>query len=233
MCGYLHGCQSDLSLTWFGRARTAAGREEGRWQSSKTLRFAPSSDVCTWYGIKLAFPNYQMHQHCREGRKNKGKYHRDWRERGRECYARLLIKKQNFTGTQYKTTSILSYCLSSSSTISFLFQVRHYCVNTCRGREETSPNAPVWNILSVHKICLRIWELCWLHNSTFQINNLSPANTFLCSYTFICFWKAAGTTGRQKRLVLAGELSGEPPVAWVLLATGGRVLFSQPPAPTS
>lgn len=152
---------------------------------------------------------------------------------GREegIYAVLFIKKQNFTGTQYQTTSVLSSCLSSSSASSFLFQVRHYCVNTCRRREETSPSAPVWNVLSAHKICLRIWELRWLHNSKFQINNLSPANTFLCSYTSICFWKAAGAMGRQKRLVLAGELPAVPPVAWVLLAAGGKVLFSRPPAP--
>lgn len=37
--------------------------------------------------------------------------------------------------------------------------------------------------------------------------------------------------GRQKRLVLAGELPAVPPVAWVLLAAGGKVLFSRPPAP--
>lgn len=166
-------------------------------------------------------------------KKYKCKYHRGWREEGKKSYAGLFIKKQNFPGTQYRTTSLLSYCFSSSSTSSFLFQVRHYCVNTCRRREEMSPNAPVWNVLSVHKIRLRIWELRWLHNSKFQINNLSPANTFLCSYTSICFWKAAGVLGRQKRLVLTGELSMELPVAWVLLAAGGRVLFSQPPAPTS
>lgn len=71
---------------WLGLgARTGAGQEGGHWRSWRTLRFAPSSDVCTWYGIKLDFSNYQMHQLCREGRKNKGKYHRDWREWGKEC----------------------------------------------------------------------------------------------------------------------------------------------------
>lgn len=115
-------------------------------------------------------------------------------------YAVLFIKKQNFTGTQYQTTSVLSSCLSSSSASSFLFQVRHYCVNTCRRREETSPSAPVWNVLSAHKIWLRIWELRWLHNSKFQINNLSPANTFSVLLHIHLFLESGGGDGEAEAI---------------------------------
>lgn len=54
--GHVHGCRSDLSLTWFWRAGTDAGQEGGHQQSWRALGFAHSSQVCTSYGIKLDFP---------------------------------------------------------------------------------------------------------------------------------------------------------------------------------
>lgn len=151
------------------------------------------------------------------------------RGRGRSVNADLFIKKHNFTGTQ--NTKLQAYyplAFPAPAPAFFFSRWGIIVLILAGGGKKRVQMPPVWNILSAHKICLRIWELRWLHNSKFQINNLSPANTFLCSYTSICFWKAAGAMERQKRLVLAGELPMEPPVAWVLLATGGRVLFLLP-----